>query len=195
MKVFMVSSFTLSTTMRCALNRLRAFALGTAFVLALLPVTTYAQSAFTVVQVVDGDTLDVQTAAGVLRIRMTGIDAPESCNEATPDGCKKRPSQPSGQLAKRSFKTLIEGKSVQLECQPNADRYGRNLCLVFHNGVDVGAAMLQAGLAWVYKSKYTPANYSTLEQGARDKRLGLWAEGNPIRPSEWRKQCWEFGNC
>jgi micrococcal nuclease len=166
-----------------------------ALVFAIVPMGTNAQSTFTVVHVVDGDTIDVQASTGLLRVRFTGIDAPESCNEALPDGCKKRPSQPAGQIAKRSLRTLIEGKTVQLNCQPDLDRYGRTLCLVGLNGNDVGAAMLQAGLAWVYKSKYTPANYSQLEQDARTKRLGLWSESNPLRPSDWRKLCWEQGAC
>jgi micrococcal nuclease len=165
------------------------------FSAALTPVITNAQSASTVVHVVDGDTIDVQASIGLLRVRFIGIDAPESCNEASSDGCKKRPSQPSGQLAKRMLKTLIEGKTVQLNCQPDLDRYGRTLCLVGINGSDVGAAMLQAGLAWVYKSKYTPSNYYALEQQARVKQVGLWTESNPVRPSEWRKQCWELGQC
>jgi micrococcal nuclease len=165
------------------------------FIAALTPVSTNAQSAFTVVHVVDGDTIDVQAAIGLLRVRFTGIDAPESCNEASSDGCKKRPSQPSGQLAKRSLRTLIEGKTVQLTCQPDFDRYGRTLCLVGLNGNDVGAAMLQAGLAWVYKSRYTPSHYGQLEQEARAKRLGLWSESNPVRPSDWRKVCWEQAQC
>jgi micrococcal nuclease len=170
-------------------------ALFFALIVAIVPMGTNAQSAFTVVHVVDGDTIDVQAPKGLLRVRFAGIDAPESCNEASNDGCKKRPSQPSGQLAKRSLRTLIEGKAVQLTCQTDLDRYGRTLCLVDLNGSDVGAAMLQAGLAWVYKSKFTPANYSQLEQGARAQGLGLWSEPNPVRPSDWRKVCWEQGQC
>jgi micrococcal nuclease len=170
-------------------------ALFFALVVAIVPMGTNAQSAFTVVHVVDGDTIDVQASSGLLRERFTGIDAPESCNKASRDGCKKRPSQPAGQLAKRSLRTLIKGKTVQLNCQPDLDRYGRTLCLVGLDGNDGGAAMLQAGLAWVYKSKYTPVQYSQLEQDARAKRLGLWSESNPVRPSDWRIVCWEQGQC
>jgi micrococcal nuclease len=165
------------------------------FIVTLAPVSTNAQGAFTVIYVIDGDTIDVQAQTGVLRVRLTGIDAPESCNEAVQDACKKRPAQPSGQLAKQSLRSLIEGKVVKLDCQPTLDRYGRTLCLVGLNGDDVGAAMLQAGFAWAYKSKYTPSNYRQLEQDARVKGVGLWGNLNPVRPSDWRRQCWSDGQC
>jgi endonuclease YncB( thermonuclease family) len=123
----------------------KADLLATGISLTLL--TAIAQSAFTVVQVVDGDTIDVQTFTGLLKVRLTGIDAPESCNEASPDAWKKRPAQPLGQLAKRALRQLIEGKSGKLDCQPNLNWFGRTLRLVaLNNGGDVGTIMMTVGL-------------------------------------------------
>jgi uncharacterized protein YgiM (DUF1202 family) len=61
-------------------------------------------------RVADGDTLTVITANQTkLRIRMLGIDAPE-----TPKG-SKFPGQPYGPEAEAYLKQLVEGKRVRVE--------------------------------------------------------------------------------
>ena len=70
----------------------------------------------TVTHVADGDTITVITANQTkLRIRMVGIDAPE-----TPKGTKF-PGQPYGKDAEAYLKQLVEGKRVKVEiyaCRP-----------------------------------------------------------------------------
>jgi len=64
----------------------------------------------TVTHVADGDTITVITANQTkLRIRMVGIDAPE-----TPKGTKF-PGQPYGKDAEAYLKLLVEGKRVKVE--------------------------------------------------------------------------------
>lgn len=85
-------------------------------------------------RVVDGDTVDV---AGVGRIRLIGIDAPER----TECGFVEAADHVS---------RLTLGQQVLLrrsEGQPDADRYGRALRYVLVDGVDVGLSMIERGLA------------------------------------------------
>jgi endonuclease YncB( thermonuclease family) len=87
----------------------------------------------TVVAVVDGDTLDV---AGVGRVRLIGIDTPErgECGYA---------------VATQALSAQALGRQVTLlaGAQDDTDRYGRLLRYVIVDGVDVGLAQLEQGLA------------------------------------------------
>lgn len=87
----------------------------------------------TVVAVVDGDTVDV---AGVGRVRLIGIDTPErgECGYA---------------VATEALSAQALGRQVTLlaGAQDDTDRYGRLLRYVIVNGVDVGLAQVEQGLA------------------------------------------------
>jgi endonuclease YncB( thermonuclease family) len=57
-----------------------------------------------------------------------------------------------------------------------------------HDGEDVNLAMVRAGLAWHYR--YHCPDDRTLaeaEAEARAARRGLWADGRPEAPWEWRR--------
>ena len=95
-----------------------------------------------VTHVVDGDTLDVQLAAGgAVRVRLIGIDTPE-IGECGYD-------QASAHMA-----SIAAGRSVTLVGDPTQDaidRYGRSLYYVDRDdGLDLGLEMIRAGLAEVY---------------------------------------------
>ncbi|WOC11681.1 thermonuclease family protein [Gordonia sp. MP11Mi] len=76
-----------------------------------LPATRPAESMsgpVTVRNVVDGDTIDVQTVRGVERVRLIGVDAPETKKPRTPVQCW-------GVEATRTMRSLVEDRYVQLE--------------------------------------------------------------------------------
>jgi micrococcal nuclease len=122
--------------------------------------------------VADGDTLTVITPNQTkLRIRMLGIDAPE-----TPKGTKF-PGQPYGPEAEAYLKRLVEGKRVRVEIF-GVDRYKRLLCTIFLDGKDINLAMIEAGLAEVYRgpesgNPYKP-QYQAEEEAARAAKKGMW---------------------
>jgi endonuclease YncB( thermonuclease family) len=59
--------------------------------------------------------------------------------------------------------------------------------------LDAGLTQLTVGLAWWYRkyaneqSPQDAGRYEFAEQEARAKRAGLWADGQPIPPWDWRK--------
>ena len=61
------------------------------------------------------------------------------------------------------------------------------------DGIDVCLEQVKAGLAWHYKKyqhEQSPEDqrlYADAEIRARDERLGLWRENNPISPWEHRR--------
>lgn len=133
-----------------------------------------------VISVQDGDTLTiVDEELKEHKIRINGIDAPES-------------DQPYGKVSKENMIELSYGRIAALECH-KADRYGRSVCTVWIEGVDVGLSQLRMGLAWHYK-KYQDEqapeqrqSYSDAEINAKKGMLGLWIRENSIAPWEWRK--------
>ena len=71
-----------------------------------------------VARVIDGDTFEIETGE---KVRLIGIDAPESVHPTKEDECY-------GETSSKVLKELIEGKSVYLEKDVSeTDRYGRLL--------------------------------------------------------------------
>jgi endonuclease YncB( thermonuclease family) len=134
----------------------------------------------TVVGIADGDTLTLLDAGKTThRIRIDGIDAPER-------------TQAYGQRARQSLVDLSHGRAAHADC-PKNDRYGRAVCRVTVDGVDVGLEQIKRGLAWHYK-KYayeqpTAArfSYASAEEQARTERVGLWAMPTAEPPWEYRR--------
>jgi endonuclease YncB( thermonuclease family) len=140
--------------------------------------------------IVDGDTLWV----GSQEIRIHGIDAPE-----TSQRCQlSKGTWDCADAASAALASMIEGKSVQCVGQ-EVDQYGRLIARCSTDDVpDIGAAFVASGLAWAFV-KYS-IDYSTLERGARSKRLDIW-QSKTQRPWEYRARRWETavqimpGNC
>jgi micrococcal nuclease len=141
----------------------------------------------TVTRVADGDTLTVITPNQTkLRIRMFGIDAPE-----TPKGAKF-PGQPYGTEAEAYLKQLVEGKRVTVEIY-QVDRYKRLLSTIFLDGKDINLAMIEAGLAEVYRGPESgnpyKQQYQAAEEAARSVKKGMWVLGDTYEsPRAYRKR-------
>ncbi|MDK4565260.1 thermonuclease family protein [Kingella kingae] len=131
-----------------------------------------------VVGISDGDTFKCLTNDKTqVRVRLNSIDAPEK-------------SQVFGQRAKNALSNMIFNKTVSLSFK-NTDRYGRIIADVSVAGNHVNKSMIVSGFAWVYR-EYVPAaersEYLELEAQAKAARRGLWADPNPIYPSQFRRK-------
>lgn len=132
------------------------------------------------VRVIDGDTVEVLPIKGQSeRVRLLGIDAPES-------------KQAFGQASKQSLQQCVAGKKVKIQYQER-DKYSRLLGKVVANGVDCNLYQVKSGMAHHYKhfqNQQPPADRSTYnlaEKLAKQKRLGLWADPNPVDPYKFRQ--------
>ena len=134
-----------------------------------------------VVRVVDGDTLVLLVSGNRQeRIRLAGIDCPER-------------KQAFGTRAKEALARLAGGKQVTVEWDKR-DRYGRIVGKVIADGRDVDLALVREGMCWWYR-KYAHEQsdvdrvlYEDAEAKAREGRLGLWRDPDPVPPWEWRKE-------
>lgn len=143
-----------------------------------------------VVKVSDGDTIQVVTVDGTkLKSRLYGIDAPETPKVNRRTGKVNKPGQPYGEEAERALAQKIAGKTVRLEIM-DIDQYKRMVGRIILDGRDINREMVREGWAWAYK-RYLQSPYASeyigAEKQARAARLGLWQQGNPQPPWEFRK--------
>lgn len=147
------------------------------FLFAILPILVIAQLKGKVVRIADGDTFTLLTEENrQVKVRLYGIDCPEK-------------AQDFGQVAKQFLSNQIFGKQVEVH-EKNIDRYGRTIGIVFtDNPINVNEALIKVGLAWYYSDydKNHPA-WDSLEKQAREKKIGLWSQPNPIAPWNFRRQ-------
>jgi micrococcal nuclease len=142
-----------------------------AFVLWSVPAV--AQERFTgkVVGVADGDTISVLRNGRSVRVRLEGIDCPEK-------------GQDFSQRAKQFTSELMFGKEATVEV--HVDRYGRLVARVLVGGQDVSIALVRAGLAWHFTKYSRDPVLAEGEQSARTAKRGLWGQGSPTPPWEFR---------
>ena len=126
-------------------------------------------------RVIDGDTLDV----GGVRIRLHGIDAPESKQSCRTGGQRWS----CGREATRALAGRIGGRSVACE-ERDQDRYGRVVAVCSLSGTDLNGWMVAQGWAFAYR-RYSRA-YVAEESGARAARRGMW-RGYVVPPWDWRR--------
>lgn len=140
------------------------------------PVTAaVAENITGVPSVIDGDTIDIHGQ----RIRLHGIDAPESKQICVSGGEKYR----CGQRAALALSDRIGRGSVTCEAK-DTDRYGRVVAVCFKGQEDLNGWLVSEGLAVAYR-RYSQV-YVTHEVQAKSMPLGLWA-GEFVMPWDWRR--------
>lgn len=132
---------------------------------------------YEVIRVVDGDTIDVEIDGEGTRVRLIGIDTPESVH---PD---ENRNTKEGKAAADWLGELLDGEKVYLEYDAaQTDKYGRTLAYVYLSDrkTMVNKLLLENGLAQVMtvqpNSKYSDEFYK-LQTHARKAGAGFWAEG------------------
>lgn len=136
-----------------------------------------------VTHITDGDTLRVRPIGSdhtseSLRIRIEGIDAPESC-------------QLYGRQSTVALKKLIGTKQVTIQSK-RFDDYGRDVAKITLNNTDVGAWMVKNGHAWSYHYRFSAGPYRVEEEAAVRAKLGLFADASAVEPKDFRR---EHGSC
>ncbi len=128
-----------------------------------------------VVEVIDGDTLDVDLSGKVVRLRLIGIDTPETKDPRKPIEC-------FGQEASARAYELLNSQAVELEADPSQDdqdQYGRLLRYVWlPDGRLFNEEMIAQGYAfeYTYRVPYKyQAEFKAAEQAAREAQHGLWS--------------------
>ncbi len=122
-------------------------------------------------RVVDGDTL---LLADGTRVRLIGVDTPESVKPDTP-------VEPWGLEASAFTRAFVEGGDVRLEWdRGRQDRFGRALAYVWVGERMLNEELLRAGLARATLgypfSEEKKARFRRAQEEARRARRGIWSE-------------------
>lgn len=128
-----------------------------------------------VASVIDGDTIDIHGT----RIRLAGVDAPESQQECVnADGHKWR----CGQQAALALSHRI-GRGVVSCVHQGRDRYGRIIAVCSLAGNDLNKWLVAEGWAVAYR-RYSQ-DYVRDEEAAKAGKRGIW-DSTFTMPWDWR---------
>jgi endonuclease YncB( thermonuclease family) len=155
------------------------FALALSCAAVALPSAAFAQPNHVIgrASIVDGDTIEVQGQ----RIRLTGIDAPESSQTCTD---AKGEDWACGRRAAFALADLVGAAPVECE-EIDRDRWRRMVAIcVKPDGTDLSRWMVEQGLAIAFR-RYSLA-YVGEENDARSAKRGVWA-GDFLDPSDYRR--------
>lgn len=132
-----------------------------------------------VVRAIDGDTLQF---AGDVRVRLLGVDTPETVQ-------LDHPVEPWGPEASEYTQAFVAAGPVRLTFdRERRDRHGRQLAFVWRGDVLLNERLIAEGLSKAQtKYPYSPAmkdRFRAAEREAKSKKLGIWSatasSGPPI---------------
>ena len=128
---------------------------------------------YLVTSVTDGDTFKINYNGEEKKVRLIGIDTPESVH---PDSSK---NSDYGKQASAYTKSLIENKVIKIEFDVSqTDKYGRLLVYAYlENGEMLNEKLVKEGYAQV--ATYAPnvkyaEKFEQLQKQARENKVGFW---------------------
>jgi len=127
---------------------------------------------YKVVRVVDGDTFIIDYNGTEERVRLIGVDTPESVH---PNETK---NTEEGIKTSNYTKERLEGKTVKIELDvQERDKYGRILAYVYIDDKMYNKELLELGYAKI--ATYPPNvkyvdEFTKIQKEARENKLGLW---------------------
>jgi endonuclease YncB( thermonuclease family) len=135
----------------------------------------------TVTKVSDGDTITVHTSEETkLKVRLYGIDAPETEKSDHRTGHISKPGQPYGEESQSYLTALVLNKTVRLDIL-DIDKYRRMVAIVWLGNKNANLEMIKTGMAGSYVKYLKDEPYKTqfiqAEKDAKDKKLGVWSLG------------------
>lgn len=143
---------------------------------AILPAGGYAESCAPT-RYVDGDTLHFRRGSELVKVRIAGFDAPER-------------GQPFSRVATAKLQELTQA-GADCDCF-KSDRYGRSVCRVRVDGVNVATTMLQHGFGCIdprfvgEDSKIDQQANADALRAAKAAGRGMWSDAAPMCGKEYR---------
>jgi micrococcal nuclease len=136
--------------------------------------TSTAPGTYQITKVYDGDTFAISMDGRLEKVRLIGVDTPETHKPNSPVEC-------FGEAASEFSKKTLTGQSVRLESDPtnqNRDRYQRLLRYAYlSDGTLYNKKLIDEGYGFAYLSfPFTKADeFRNAQTAARQANKGLWA--------------------
>ena len=141
---------------------------------------------YKVVESFDGDTIGVDMAGKVEKVRLIGVDTPETHKPNTPVQCY-------GPEASEFTKSHLLGTAVRLEADytnDNRDRYDRLLRYVYtQDGTLWNAKLVREGYGFAYLSFpfLKKVEFMSDQFNAAKEKKGLWSVCSPVsKDGRWQ---------
>lgn len=132
---------------------------------------------YSVLEVIDGDTIKINYEGKKTSVRIIGINTPEKSGPYRETEC-------FGEESSKKAQDILENKKVKIELdesQSKFDKYGRLLAYILVNGEDdFGLKMIKNGYA--YENTYWGLEYKNqkiykeAQKYAENLYLGLWSK-------------------
>jgi micrococcal nuclease len=146
-----------------------------------------AEGPYPIAEVVDGDTDKVEIHGRTVKLRLIGIDTPETKHPSKPVEC-------FGPQASARAEQLLTGKSVWIQydaTQSRRDVYGRDLVYIWLDAHTMfNEVMVRTGFAheYTYDKPYLyQRQFRADEADAKSAGLGFWSQrtcdGNTLQPA------------
>ena len=126
----------------------------------------------------DGQRVVVSSGGRQLVVVLKGVAAPEMNSEF-------------GEVARRHLSSLLLNKGVEVDF--NEFQSGQVFARVYCGEMDVALQVIRDGAAWYDKISAVGLTdlerrlYSEAEQTAHNEMRGVWHDGSPMPPWEWRR--------
>lgn len=133
-----------------------------------------AQITAKVVGIKDGDTVVVLLEGNIQKtLRLAEVDCPEK-------------GQPFGNNARQFTSNQVFGKLISY-IETDTDRYGRSIAKVYYDGKYLSEELITAGLGWWYYQYSNNDSLGKLQEKAKNTKIGLWQDPQPIAPWDFRR--------
>ena len=131
---------------------------------------------YTIVKVIDGDTVDIKKDDVIQKVRLIGINTPESVDP-------RRGVECFGAEASDYMKSIASDREVYIELddtQSKYDKYGRLLAYIYlTDGQMLNRKMIAGGYAheYTYDKPYKyQKDFKDIEKFAKNNSRGLWSD-------------------
>ncbi|WDP92406.1 MAG: thermonuclease family protein [Desulfobacter sp.] len=136
---------------------------------------------YSVLRVIDGDTIQILLNGKKEKIRMLNVDTPESVH---PDQSR---NTEMGRKASKYTKSRLEKRYVDLEFEgKKRGKYGRLLAYVILDGHNYNLELVQKGWSPYYtkygESQKYHSEFLAAEKQAQKKRLNIWSKKKNNKP-------------
>lgn len=134
-------------------------------------------------KVIDGDTVKILVGGEEVKVRLIGIDTPETVHP-------NKDVEWFGKEAAKKLKEMVEGKIVCLKMDrdktQDIDKYGRLLRYLWLDNLFVNAELVKQGYAFAY-TNYPFQYLEEFRKYARDARENNRGLYNPEKQKEWEE--------